>query len=80
MCKDPVEDIRQTKARLAAIFSDLETYMEFMMQRQEKRMKQGVKYADFCTSRNRNPKRQSLNSANRRISQFHRMLIVFLRM
>ena len=28
MCKDPVEDIRQAKARLVAIFEDLETYME----------------------------------------------------
>ena len=55
MCKDPVEDIRQAKARLVAIFGDLETYMEFMMRRQEKRMKQGVKYADFCTSRNKKP-------------------------
>ena len=56
MCKDPVEDIRQAKARLVAIFGDLETYMEFMMRRQEKRMKQGVKYADFCPSRNTKPK------------------------
>ena len=47
MCKDPVEDIRQAKARLVAIFGDLETYMEFVMRRQEKRMKQGVKYAEF---------------------------------
>ena len=52
MCKDPVEDIRQAKARLVAIFGDLETYMEFVIRRQEKRMKQGVKYADFCLSRN----------------------------
>ena len=56
MCKDPVEDIRQAKARLVAIFGDLETYMEFMMRRQKKRMEQGVKYADFCTSRNKKPK------------------------
>ena len=55
MCKDPVEDIRQAKARLAAIFGDLETYMEFVIRRQEKRMKQGVKYADFCPSRNKKP-------------------------
>ena len=27
MCKDPVEDIRQAKARLIAIFGDLETYI-----------------------------------------------------
>ena len=55
MCKDPVEDIRQAKARLVAIFGDLETYMEFMMRRQEKQMKQGMKYADFCISRNKKP-------------------------
>lgn len=55
MCKDPVEDIRQAKARLVAIFGDLETYMEFMMRRQEKRMERGVKYADFCTSRYTKP-------------------------
>ena len=48
MCKDPVEDIRQAKARLVAIFGDLETYKEFVIRRQEKRMKQGVKYADKC--------------------------------
>lgn len=51
MCKNPVEDIRQAKARLVAIFGDLETYKEFVMRRQEKRLKQGVKYTDFCTSR-----------------------------
>ena len=56
MYKDPVEDIRQAKARLVAIFGDLDTYMEFMMRQQKKRMKQGVKYADFCTSRNKKPK------------------------
>ena len=55
MCKDPVENIRQAKARLVAIFGDLETYMEFMMRRQKKRMKQGVKYADFCKSRDTKP-------------------------
>ncbi len=55
MYKDPVENIRQAKARLVAIFGDLETYTEFMMRRQKKRMKQGVKYADFCISRNKKP-------------------------
>lgn len=65
MCKDPVEDIRQAKARLVAIFGNLETYMEFVIQRQEKRMKQGVKYADFCAFR-RNPKCQSPKHAKLR--------------
>ena len=55
MCKDPVEDIRQAKARLVAIFGDLETYMEFVIRRQDEQMKQGVKYADFCTSRHTKP-------------------------
>ena len=59
MCKDPVEDIRQAKARLVAIFGDLETYgnsnMEFVIRRQEKRMKRGVKYVDFCPTRNKKP-------------------------
>ena len=53
MCKDPVEDIRQAKARLVAIFGDLETYMEFVIRREKKRMEQCVKYADFCISRNK---------------------------
>lgn len=51
MCDNPVEDIRKAKARLVALFGNLETYKEFMLTRQEKRMKQGVKYADFCPSR-----------------------------
>lgn len=55
MSKDPIEDIRQAKARLVAIFGNLEAYMEFMMRRQKKRMKQGVKYSDFCTSRDTKP-------------------------
>ena len=55
MCKDPVADIREAEARLVAIFGDLETYKEFVIRRQEKRLKQGVKYADFCTSRNTEP-------------------------
>lgn len=42
MCNnDPGKDILEAKARLAALFGDLETYMEFMMKRQEKRIKQG---------------------------------------
>ncbi len=48
MCNnDPGKDILEAKARLAALFGDLETYMEFMMKRQEKRIKQGVKYVGF---------------------------------
>ena len=51
MCDDPGKDILEAKERLVAIFGDLETYMEFMMKKQEKRMKQGVKYADFSPYR-----------------------------
>ena len=36
---------------IAALFGDLQTYMEFMMKRQEKRIKQGVKYVDFSPYR-----------------------------
>ncbi len=54
MCDDPGKDILEAKERLVAIFGDLETYMEFMMKRQEKRMKQGVQYADFSPYRKKN--------------------------
>jgi len=51
MCDDAAKDIREAKERLVALFGDLETYMEFMMKRQEKRIKRGVKYADFSPYR-----------------------------
>ena len=51
MCDDPGKDILEAKERLVALFGDLETYMEFMMKRQEKRIKKGVKYADFSPYR-----------------------------
>ena len=44
MSDNPVKDIQKAKARLVALSGDLETYMEFLMKQQEKRMKQGVKY------------------------------------
>ena len=47
MCDNPVKDIQKAKARLVALFGDLETYMEFLMKQQRKRMKQGVKYVDY---------------------------------
>ena len=47
MYDDPGKDILEAKERLAAIFGDIETYMESMMKRQEKRIKQGVKYIDL---------------------------------
>ena len=51
MYDNPAKDILEAKERLIALFGDLETYMEFMMKRQEKRIKQGVKYADFSPYR-----------------------------
>ena len=46
-----LKECLDAKARLVDLFGDLETYMEFMMKKQEKRMKQGVKYADFSLYR-----------------------------
>lgn len=51
MCDDPAKDILDAKERLVALFGDVETYMEFMIKRQEQRIKQGVKYADFSPYR-----------------------------
>lgn len=51
MCDNPVKDIQEAKARLVALFGDLETYMEFLMKQQKKRMKQGVKYVDYSGDR-----------------------------
>ncbi len=31
MCNNPVKDIQEAKARLVALFGDLETYMEFLV-------------------------------------------------
>ena len=59
MCDNPVKDIQKAKARLVELFGDLETYKEFMLTRQEKRMKQGVKYADFCPSRQQKKVREA---------------------
>ena len=55
MYDDPAKDILEAKEHLIALFGDLETYMEFMMKRQEKRIKQGVKYADFSPYRKKSP-------------------------
>ena len=55
MCDDPGKDILEAKERLAALFGDLETYMEFMMKRQEKQIKQGVKYIDLPVVRVKKP-------------------------
>ena len=51
MYDEILKECLDAKARLVALFGDIETYMEFMMKKQEKRMKQGVKYADFSPYR-----------------------------
>ena len=51
MYDEILKECLDAKERLVAIFGDVETYMDFMMKRQEKRMKQGVKYADFSPYR-----------------------------
>ena len=44
---DPAKDIYEAKERLVELFGDLETYMEFLMKRQERLIKQGVKFVDL---------------------------------
>ena len=44
---DPAKDIYEAKERIVALFGDLETYLEFMMKRQERLIKQGVKFVDL---------------------------------
>ena len=51
MYDEILKECLDAKARLVDLFGDIETYMEFMMKKQEKRMKQGVKYADFSPYR-----------------------------
>ncbi len=52
-----LKECRQAKERLAALFGDVDALMDFMMKRREKRMKQGVKYADFSPYRKRKPEK-----------------------
>ena len=44
---DPAKDIYEAKERIVALFGDVETYLEFMMKRQERLIKQGVKFVDL---------------------------------
>lgn len=56
MCEDPGKDILEAKERIAALFGDLETYMEFMTKKQEKEMKEGKKnYIDLPIVRVKKP-------------------------
>ena len=43
MYDEILKECLDAKARLAALFGDLETYMEFMTKKQEKEMKKGEK-------------------------------------
>ena len=48
MYDEILKECLDAKARLVALFGDLETYMEFMTKKQEKEMKQGEKkYVDL---------------------------------
>ena len=51
-----LKECRQAKERLAALFGDVDTLIDFMMKRREKRMKQGVKYEDFSPYRKKKGK------------------------
>ena len=51
MSDEILTECRQAKERLAALFGDVDTLIDFMMKRREGRMKQGVKYADFSPYR-----------------------------
>lgn len=57
MCDNLVKDIQQAKARLVALFGDLETYIDFLMKQQKKRVKQGVKYVDYSGHRKEKAKK-----------------------
>ncbi|MDE0396318.1 MAG: hypothetical protein OXL96_00785 [Candidatus Poribacteria bacterium] len=58
MCDEILKECLDAKARLVALFGDLETYMEFMMKKQEKEMKQGIKkYVDLPIVRVKKPEK-----------------------
>ena len=46
-----LKECQQAKERLAALFGNVDTLMDFMMKRREQRIKQGMKYADFSPYR-----------------------------
>ena len=58
MCDDPGKDILEAKERIAALFGDLQTYMEFMTKKQEKEIKEGKKkYIDLPIVRIKKPEK-----------------------
>jgi len=48
-----LNECRQAKERIAALFGDVDTLMDFLMKRREQRLKQGKKYVDFSPYRER---------------------------
>lgn len=46
-----LNECRHAKERVAALFGDVDTLMDFLMKRREQRIKQGTKYADFSPYR-----------------------------
>ena len=48
---DPVKEKHETHAKLINRFGSSTAYFDFLLQRQEERMKQGVKYVDFSQDR-----------------------------
>ncbi len=48
---DPVKEKHEAHAKLINQFGDWTAYFDFVLQRQEERMKQGIKYVDFSQNR-----------------------------
>ncbi len=46
-----LNECRQAKERIAALFGDVDTLMDFLMKRREQHLKQGKKYIDFSPYR-----------------------------
>ena len=58
MYDEILKECLDAKARLVALFGDLETYMEFMTKKQEKELKQGEKkYVDLPIVRIKKPEK-----------------------
>ena len=58
MYDEILKECLDAKARLVALFGDLETYMEFMTKKQEKELKQGTKkYVDLPIVRIKKPEK-----------------------
>ena len=46
-----LNECRQAKERIAALFGDVDTLMDFLMKRREQRLKRGETYVDFSPYR-----------------------------